>query len=136
LLGELDEGAAADALHGEVGDALAAVVVDAGLVDLGDAGVLESSEDVGLVLEASEECGGGPAGADDLEGDGAFGALLLGEVDLAHTALAEGAEDAVVAEVVGASDGLGGRLGVSGSVGEDGRILGPGALAGWLFAWA
>ena len=47
--GVLVQGHAADELHGEVG---LAVLAHAGLVDLGDAGVVQPAQDLGLVGEA------------------------------------------------------------------------------------
>ena len=93
--GVLVQGQAADELHGEE---RLAVVGQAGLVDLGDAGVVQPAEDLGLMAEALEEGGGGEAGADDLEGDGAARAVLLRLVDGAHAPLAEQAKQTVPAE--------------------------------------
>ena len=59
--GVLVQGQAADELHGEE---RLAVLGQPGLVDLGDAGVVQPAEDLRLVGEALEQRGRGEAGAD------------------------------------------------------------------------
>ena len=93
--GVLVQGQAADELHREE---RLAVVGEAGLVDLRDAGVVQPAQDLGLVGEALEERGRGEAGADDLEGDSAARAVLLRLVDGAHAALAQQADDGIVGD--------------------------------------
>jgi hypothetical protein len=55
-----------------------AVVGEARLVILRDAGVVQPAQDLRLVGDALHQSGGNEAGADDLEGDEAAGAILLG----------------------------------------------------------
>lgn len=50
-------------------------------------------------MEAAEHFGGEEAGADDFEGDGTAGGILLGFVDGAHAALTDEAEDLVFADL-------------------------------------
>jgi hypothetical protein len=118
---ELEQRAAFDQLHREE-RSLDAVGPGrrAGLEDLGDAGVLESPEGIGLVAEAAKEFGGDDYRADHLQGDGAPRALLLGAEDGSHAADAEDSGDREVAEAKaehgvayggGASDSLGGGAG-------------------------
>ena len=92
-VGVLVQGQAADELHGEEG---LAVVGQAGLVDLRDAGVVQPGQDLGLVGEALDQGGGGEPGSDDLEGDGAARVVLLRLVDGTHAALGDQAQNAVV----------------------------------------
>ena len=94
-VGVLVQRQAADELHREE---RLAVVGEAGLVDLRDAGVVQPAQDLGLVGEALEQGGGGEAGADDLEGDRAARAVLLRLVDGAHAALGNAAQHLVVTE--------------------------------------
>ena len=120
--GVLVQRQAADELHGEE---RLAVLGHAGLVDLGDAGVVQPAEDLGLVGEALEQRGRGEAGADDLEGDGAARVVLLGLVDGAHAALAEQAQDAVAADArrqrrARAAAATGSRAGVASARGPAG----------------
>ena len=111
-VGVLVQGQAADELHGEE---RLAVVGEAGLVDLRDAGVVQPGQDLGLVGEALEQGGGGQAGADDLEGHRAARVVLLCLVDGAHAAFAEQAEDAIV------GDAQGGRRQEAGGTGRASR---------------
>ena len=84
-----DEGLAFDELHGEVRLNAVGSGGGAGLVDGGDAGMLEAGEDFGFALEAAEGGGSDGGDADDFECDGAAGAELMGAVDHAHAAFAE-----------------------------------------------
>ena len=133
-LGMLDERPTPHALHGEERDTFTVGLVDANLKDLWDAGVPESAEDLGLTLESAEEGGGRPAGTDDLEGDGATGALLLGEVDPAHAPLAEDTENPVLAEGIGSGSGLGGGRG-AGALRQECGVLVAEPGGGWILVF-
>ena len=108
--GVLVQRQAADELHGEE---RLAVVGQPGLVDLGDAGVVQPAQDLRLLGEALQQGGRDEAGADHLQGDGAARVVLLRLVDGPHAALAEQAHNAVVADALRAT--LGGRAAVSDS---------------------
>ena len=86
----------ADQFHGEE---VVAVVGAAGLVDGADVRVLEPGQGLGLTLEHLDvvvvyEM----TAADDLERDQSTRARLFGLVDNPHSAFAENAEDAIVAD--------------------------------------
>ena len=74
-----------DKLHREI---RLAVVGEAGLVDLRDAGVMQPAQDLGLVGEPLDDGGGRESATDDFEGDGAAWVILLRHVDGTHAALA------------------------------------------------
>jgi hypothetical protein len=125
-LGVRDQRVAADVLQGEVGLCPFAFVERAGVVDLGDVGVLEASEDLRLVLEAFHGGTGGHAPPHHLQGHDAMGVVLHRLVDGAHTAGAENAADLVAPDAVGGGRPIDGLLldrrdglGVAG----DGRLL-------------
>ncbi len=92
------DGVPADVLHCEEGLGACAGVGGSGLVDLGDPGVLEPAEDVGLVLESAQHPRREKCWADDLESDGSAGVGLGGAIDDAHAAFAEGVFDDVRAK--------------------------------------
>ncbi len=103
-----------DELHGEIGLVSAVEVDHAGLVDLGDARVLELAEDLGFSSKSLDAAWGHGVPAHDLESDGAARALLDGLVDDAHAAAAEFALDPESGDVlwrpdVGHGDGLCGK---------------------------
>ena len=75
-----------------------AIVSPAGGVDLGNAGVVQPGQDLGLVGEALEQVRRGQVGADDLEGDGPARAVLLRLVNGAHTAFAQHAHHSVAVD--------------------------------------
>src|SRR5690606_15827361 len=115
-LGVAVEGEGAlDEFHREPGEPLPGdgIEVQPALVDGGDAGVAEAGEGLGLVGEAAfggaggragSQTRGGPRGepaAQELEGDGASGLLLLGLVDDAHAAGADLADQAVASDASG-----------------------------------
>ena len=73
----------------------------AGVVDVGNAVMAESSEDLGFVLEAAQGGGRGEAVLQDLEGHNPARVFLLGLVDHAHAAGRDDADNAVGADVLG-----------------------------------
>jgi hypothetical protein len=85
-------------------------------VDGGDAGVEDGGGGLGLAQEAEA---GGPVADDvvveDLEGDLAVGDGVLGEVDAAHAAGAEQADDAIGAEGLACAVAHAGNLHPGGS---------------------
>jgi hypothetical protein len=88
----LVQAAAVDVFQREVG----AAVVLADLVDVDDVGVLELGGGLGLAAEAGPVVFVGVlAGADHLQGDRPLQAALPGQVDHAHAAAAEHAQDVV-----------------------------------------
>lgn len=99
-----------DELHGE--EVHVAGLLDR--VDGDDVGVVERGDGLGLALEALAALAvGADRGWEHLEGDAAVEVRILGRVDLAHAAVAEGARDPVVvqrqpdhaaSQVAGASD--------------------------------
>ena len=92
----LPERLAPHQLHGEE---VVAVPGVAGLVDGGDVRVLEAAEDLRLAVEhAGVQVVDVVALAHHLEGDAAARVLLLGLPDDAHAALAEQADDLVLAD--------------------------------------
>ena len=76
----------------------APVLGGAGVVDLGDAGVLQAAEDARFPGEAPAELGRVEARAHDLQGDRPPRVIPLGLVDGAHAALAQAPHDAVAAD--------------------------------------
>jgi hypothetical protein len=86
LLGKLgDRLGAGDVLHGEEGHGPGGVLVRARLVDLGDAGVPQAAEDVGLVGEATKRGRRREAGLDDLQRYQPLGMILHRLEDGAHS---------------------------------------------------
>src|SRR5262249_9030535 len=85
---------AADILHREK---RLTILRYAGLVDLGNAGVMQAAEDLHLLLEAFEKRRCQQAGPDHLQGDRTLRAVLLRLLDRPHAPLAEQAQDAVTA---------------------------------------
>jgi hypothetical protein len=90
---EAIERLAVQQLHDEEG--LAAGFID--LVDGADAGMIEGRSDAGLAVEALEGGGvGSGVAGDELEGDVAAEAKVLGLVDDTHPARADAAQDFVM----------------------------------------
>jgi hypothetical protein len=94
--GVLVQGYPANKLHGKERPA---IFTHARFIDLGEAAVLKSGQDLHRVLETNGELGRDEIGADHLEGDGPARVLLLGLVDGAHAPFAPPAHDAVAADV-------------------------------------
>ena len=93
-----------DELHHEVRHRLsrrAGVIVHARVVDMGDAVMAESGQDLCFVLESAQGGGRGEAALQDLQGHHPARVLLLGLVDHAHAAGRDDADDAVRADVLG-----------------------------------
>src|SRR5262249_38746560 len=84
----LVQGRAADELHREI---RLAVVAKARLVYLGDAGVVQPTEDLRFVRETLTDGRGGEIGANDLEGDSSTRAVLLRLIDDSHADLGDAA---------------------------------------------
>ncbi len=103
--------------------------MEARLEDVGDAGVLEQPERLGLVSEAGERLQARDARSQDLQRTRPLRAGLLGEVDDPEAALAQDADQPVRADAAGArlgrafgacGPGVGqGRLGVDIRIGVD-----------------
>ncbi len=111
--GEVDERQTGDEFHGEVH---AAVGKGVEVMDLHDAGVVATGEQVGLVAQARHAVASvGEAGAQDLEGDGSAVCEVDGAIDAAHAAFAERLADAVRTDD-GADERI--RPGRAGDVGE------------------
>ena len=94
LVAILRDGLAVDELHREVGLAFGR---DATVEESGDVRVLEAGEDLALLQEAAEDLVAAHARPDQLERDPLLELPVgaLGEVDRAHPALPERADDAV-----------------------------------------
>jgi hypothetical protein len=91
---EVGEGQAGDVLHGEVG---IAVVGGARVVDPRDPRMIHQRQHLALMLETESVAAGRAPRTDDLEGHPAVERLaLLAQVDRAHAALAEQAQDGVM----------------------------------------
>jgi hypothetical protein len=87
-----------DVLHDEVGAALGG---SAGIENARDVGVVHARQGLPLIVEAGEDRPRIEPGLDDLEGDLAVDGLeLFGEIDRAHAAFSEDAEDGVRPEAV------------------------------------
>ena len=99
--GVLDQRLALDEFHREKRLATAACVGFTGLVDLGDAGVLEAAQHVALVFETPQRVARLDARFDDLQGHDAPRHVLPGPIDHAHAALAEHIENGVLADLLG-----------------------------------
>ena len=85
----------------------------ADLVDLGDEGMIEPGRGVGLAQEAPpRRLVGHLAVGQELERDLAIELKILGQVDLAHPALANLRENPVVRDLA-ADHGASGRVGVA-----------------------
>jgi len=97
--GVLQEGPAVHELHGQIGEVPEGALESARCVDLGNVGVPQPGEQLHLELEPLLGLRRDRVGAQDLEGDIAAGLVLLGEIDAAHPAGAEPAEDAEGADV-------------------------------------
>jgi hypothetical protein len=69
------------------------------LVDLRDAGMLEPSQNLRLLLETPKERSGREAGFDHLERDNPARPLLLGFVDRAHPTLADDPQNPVTTDL-------------------------------------
>ena len=89
----LVEPPAANELHREVRLRPVAGLLDPGLVDLGDARVVEAAEELVLELEPPQYVGRHHARADDLQRDAPLRPLLFRLVDDAHRAFADRRED-------------------------------------------
>ena len=118
VVGDRDAG---DVLHREVRPAFGR---DAGVEHRGDVRMVHQCQRLPLGLEPRHHLTRVHAGLDHLHGDAPPRGLLLGEVDLAHAALAEEAQDPVRADGV--------RVEGSRARTDDGRrcIVGWGALHG------
>jgi hypothetical protein len=99
-----------------------ALVVVADVVDLDDVGVRQAGERLGLALHALLDVGAVGGLAQQLEGDAAVELIVVGDVDLAHAALGELADQRVAAGE-GRGDGRRGRAG---------RVGWSGARLAWL----
>src|SRR5205814_7156228 len=112
-------GLSIDVLHHEV---RAALTGRARVEDLGDVRVVHHRERLALVVKAGEHLAGVHAELHNLEGHTpANGFTLLGQVNRAHTAFAQGTDDSVAAEVIilrrgrGEANGLGPELAGAGT---------------------
>ena len=85
-------------LHRQEGARSVLGLGDPGLKDAGDAWVAQPSQDLGLVLEASQALLGDEPCAQELQRHAPARVLLLGLVDHAHSALADDALDDVAAD--------------------------------------
>ena len=98
-VGVLDQAVGAlDVLHDEVGHGAVAVHVGSGVVDLGDAGVAELAEDLGLGAEAAQEVVVGQVRAQRLDRDEPLRVVLLGAVHRSHAAAADHRAQAIRTE--------------------------------------
>ena len=96
LLLERGERLAVEQFHHKIGDLAAAGGSDSEVRDVDDVGVAKTTAGLSFPLESAEELGiGGPSGRDDLDGNDTGGSEVGGEVDVAHTAGAELAVNAV-----------------------------------------
>ena len=98
LVGILQEGLAADKLHGEVGLRAEAGIGSAGFIDLRNAHVLQPAKRLGLLFEPTEQLGAGESRLDDFQGDGSARQFLFGLVHSAHAAFADHPDDPVAAD--------------------------------------
>ena len=85
-----------DELHGEIGDTVCATG-HTGLVDVGDAGMVEATEDLRFPFEAGAERVGKKRCSQDLQRNTPSGMLLLRLVDDAHAATPQQSDDLVAA---------------------------------------
>ncbi len=92
------QGDSVDELHGDEGQRAVLGLGTAGLVDLGDPGVLKVSQEGGFMGESPPQLIGGQLGANDLEGHTPLWILLLSLVDHAHAALADDAQGAITTD--------------------------------------
>ena len=69
----------------------------AGLIDLRDAGMVETAKSLRLQLESAQQFAISPGGLNNFQRDPAPGLVLLGLIDRTHPALAQQANDAVAA---------------------------------------
>ena len=96
---QVGEAQALEVLHHVVERAVVGVAV---VVDLDRVGVRQPGGRLHLALEPGQGDRVGPGlGLDQLQGAGALQELVLGEVDLAHAALAQLADELVLAELAG-----------------------------------
>ena len=88
---------ALDILHDEIGPAFFG---GAGVVETGDVGMLERSQDRALLLEALDHFAPGRFGSDDFDGDLLFEEAVRAarEVDSAHAAPSDFAQDFIISE--------------------------------------
>jgi hypothetical protein len=70
----------------------------ASLIDLRDAGMVQSAESLELQFEAAQQFVTGPGGLNHLQCDRASRLVLLGLIDRTHSALAQEAKDAVASD--------------------------------------
>ena len=96
--GVVGEGLATDQLHREERLGPTRSLGSPGLVDLGDSGMLQPAEHLGLPGKAPGQLIRHQAGPDDLERHGSVRLILLGLIDGAHAALAERGDDPVPAD--------------------------------------
>ena len=91
---------AANEFHREIGPGRG-VVEASGVVNVGDAGVLQLTEYFGLAFEPAQEFSRRQTPVDHFQGDDAPRLVLLGFVNGAHAALTEEADDAIAAQLTG-----------------------------------
>ena len=94
-IGIFAQGLAVDDLHGEERLEPEPGIGRAGLIDLGDARMLEAAERLGFLLEAAKKFRAGPGGLDDLQRDSAPRLILLGLIHGPHPAFTQKADDPV-----------------------------------------
>ena len=122
-------------LHREERSGTTAVVVGARFVDLGDGRMLQLAERLGFKLEAPHRLSRDGPGIHHLDGDVSTGIVLLGQVDSAHAAGADGALDRVAGDGLGhwpSGHAVGFTTDDGGIAPDDRGIIGPRLLV-WLF---
>ncbi len=87
------DAASGNKFHGEVRLGALGPLVGASLVALRDAGMLETSQNLDLTLEAGKKTWTGPFGPNHLESHKAAGPVLLRQIDHSHSAAAQLGED-------------------------------------------
>ena len=87
-------------LHREKGLEAVAGVGRAGLKDLRNAGVLKPAQQLGFMLEASQQVFGCEPGSDDFQGDFAPRVILLRPIHDAHAAFTQDTQYRVIADAV------------------------------------
>src|SRR6266850_4330034 len=86
--------------HGKVGLRAKARIRRTRLIDLRDAGMLQSSQRLGLLLESPQQLFAGTSGLNHLHCNCAPGMLLFRFIDDAHTAFAQNTNYLIVADAV------------------------------------
>ena len=84
-----------DNFHGKEGLGTETGFSGAGLIDLRDAGMVETAKSLRLKLESAQQFAIGPGGLNNFQRDPAPGLVLLGLIDRTHPALAQQANNAV-----------------------------------------